>query len=249
MSERIDYDEMAAAYDAGRAKPKAWLDGWREVLNRYMAGLSGPVLDLGSGTGIWSLLLAEWFDLDVIGMEPSAGMRSQAVRKRSHARVRYLGGEAEHLPLRDDSCAAAWLSTVIHHIGDLETAVPEVRRVLQPDGPVLIRNAFSGRDDEVLWLRYFPSAHALANERWPTVAATVEAFAAGGFHRESLQRIHEFSAANLMEYCKKVETRADSSLTLISDEEFERGLEELRKAAETEPPSPVTTGLDLLVLR
>lgn len=249
MSERIDYDEMAAAYDEGRAKPKEWLDGWREALSHYMAGLQGPVLDLGSGTGIWSVLLAAWFDLDVIGIEPSAGMRSQAVRKRSHPRLTYLGGEAEHLPLADDSCAATWLSTVIHHIPDLQAAVREVRRVLQPDGPVLIRNTFTGRDDEVLWLRYFPSARVLANARWPTVDATVEAFAAGGFHQESLRRIHEVSASNLMEYCKKTEMRADSSLSLISNDEFERGIEELRKAAETESPSPVTTGLDLLVLR
>jgi ubiquinone/menaquinone biosynthesis C-methylase UbiE len=46
--------------------------------------------------------------------------------------VAYVGGEAERLPLRDDSCAAAWLSTVIHHVGDLSGCAQELRRVLEP---------------------------------------------------------------------------------------------------------------------
>ncbi len=213
------------------------------------AGLRGT----GSGPrvwyGMWSHLFAEWFDVAVVGVEPSSGMRRQALRKRSHSRVKYVGGEAEHLPLKDGACAAVWISMVVHHIPDLEAGAREIRRVLRPGGPVLIRNAFSGRHQDILWTRFFPSALQLAERRHPSVEATAETFSPAGFEKESLQRVTEVSSSNLREYAKRIETRADSTLALISDEEFQRGLGELRRAAESAPPSPVGAVLDLLVLR
>jgi ubiquinone/menaquinone biosynthesis C-methylase UbiE len=214
-----------------------------------MRDLPGPVLDLGSGTGIWSLLLAEWFNVEVVGIEPSSGMRGEAIRKRSHPRVRYIAGEAEHLPLKDGACAAVWISTVVHHVPDLQAGAREVRRILQPGGPVLIRSPFSGRHQGILWTYFFPSALQIAERRHPSVEATVKAFSVAGFDKKSLQGVSEITASNLKEYADRIETRADSSLKLISDEEFGRGLGELRKSAENESSTPVTTVLDLLVLR
>lgn len=86
----------------------------------------------------------------------------------------------ESLPLRAASCAAAWLSTVIHHIADLDAAARELRRVLRGDGPVLVRSAFPGREHGITLFRFFPGARrALA--RFPSVARVGEAFAAAGF--------------------------------------------------------------------
>jgi ubiquinone/menaquinone biosynthesis C-methylase UbiE len=249
VNERIDYDRLSATYDAGRAFPQDWLQGWREAADPYLSELKGAVLDLGSGTGIWSLLLAEWFDVEVIGVEPSSGMRAEALRKRSHPRVKYVGGRAEDLPLTDGVCAATWISTVVHYFTNAQVAAREVRRVMKPNGPVLIRSAFSGRHDGVPWMRFFPSARALADRRHPRLEATLDAFSAGGFGMESLTPVSQVTASNLDEYGRRVATRTDSTLALISDEEFERGLADLRRAARDAPPAPVRTTLDLLVLR
>ena len=100
-----------------------------------------------------------------------------------------------------------------------------------------------------MWTRFFPSAHRLADATLPTVEATVEAFSAAGYERESLASVAETSAPNRRAYYEKVQTRADSFLTQITDEDFERGLAALSKAAEEEPPAPVVSRLDLLVLR
>lgn len=56
------------------------------------------------------------------------------------------------------------------------------------------------------------------------------------------------SCASLKELAKRVATRADTTLTLISDETYERGLAALRRAAEAEvEPRPVIDSLDMLV--
>jgi ubiquinone/menaquinone biosynthesis C-methylase UbiE len=249
VSGRIDYDRMASSYDRGRALSPAAAEEWRLALSDYLSPPEGPLLDLGSGTGVWSVLLADWFDIDVVAIEPSEGMRRQAVDSRRHHRVRCAGGVAERIPIKDRSCNHAWLSTVIYHISDLTRCAREIRRVLKPGGRVFIRNAFSGRTEHIMWTRFFPSAHRLADATLPAVEATAEAFSVAGYEKESLASVAEISAPNLRAYYEKVQSRADSFLTQISDEEFERGLTLLAMAVEEEQPDPVVSRLDLLVLR
>jgi len=210
--ERTDYDEMARVYDAGRAMPEEWVGEWRSALGDYLADIRGPVVDVGSGTGIWAKFMADWLELHVVGVEPSEGMRSHAIENRRHPRVDYVGGEAGHLPLRDGICGAIWMSTVVDHFPDLHAAAREARRVLHDGGPVLVRQAFSGRHEDILWTRAFPSALRLAEERHPTIEAVVKTFAAAGFRHEEVRRVTETAATDLHEYVAKIETRADSTL-------------------------------------
>lgn len=136
---RIDYERASAVYDSGRAGPAESRAGWRPVLERLWRGRgSGPVLDLGAGTGIWSGDLAAWLDVDVIAVEPSEGMRARARRAR---RVVWVGGRAEELPLKEASVGGAWLSTVIHHV-DLGRVVAELGHVVRPGGVVWLRSSF-----------------------------------------------------------------------------------------------------------
>jgi ubiquinone/menaquinone biosynthesis C-methylase UbiE len=184
---RVDYDQMASSYEHGRAMPLDALEDWRAALAAYLPPASRlPVLDLGAGTGLFATALATWFEVRVVGVEPSAAMRRLARAARSHPRVAYLGGEAARLPLRDHCCAGAWLSTVIHHIGDLGRCALELRRVLEPDGPVLIRSSFPDRHERITLFRFFPGARRVA-ETFPTVEATVAAFAAAGFAFQALR--------------------------------------------------------------
>jgi ubiquinone/menaquinone biosynthesis C-methylase UbiE len=248
---RTDYDRMAESYDDGRAFPLDQLDGWR----RAVAGLvptrsAGPLLDVGSGTGIWSDAFAQWFGVCVVGIEPSRGMRAQAAAKRSHANIAYMGGRADALPVRGDSGGAAWLSTVIHHFGDIPAAAVELRRVLHPGAPVLIREGFTGRTEGIPWLQFFPEALAVTERFWPTVDAVIAAFAPAGFRFEMLQPVEQITARNLRDYTDLVRVRADSTLIQLSDDLFAAGLNRLDTAAATAAADqPVITTLDLLVLR
>jgi ubiquinone/menaquinone biosynthesis C-methylase UbiE len=247
---RVDYEQMASAYDAGRALTLAALEPWRVALAPHLLPTTSlPVLDLGSGTGQFATAFAEWFGTHVIGVEPAAGMRREARRKRSHPHVAYVGGEAERIPLRDGSCGCAWLSTVVHHIGDLRGCAHELRRVLQPHGRVLVRSSFPGRQDQITLFRFFPSARKIA-ETFPTVEATAAAFAAAGFELESLESVSQVSAPSLRAFSERVRLRTDSTLRPLPDETFAEGMAMLERAIATESsPVPVVDRLDLVVLR
>lgn len=247
---RIDYNRAGLTYDQGRALPLETFGEWRTSLAEFLpTTVAGPILDVGSGTGIWLEAFVEWFGLPMVGIEPSPGMRSVAQRKALPTGALIVAGDAQAIPLRDGSCRAAWISTVIHHIPDLPTCVAELRRVLRPGGVVLIRSSFPGRQDEIPHFRYIPGAMKIAST-FPTVDQTVDVFEEAGFQREALRRIHEERDPSFAILAKRVRAmrHADSTLASLTDEEFDDGMAALETAAAAGSGVP-PMGLDLLVLR
>jgi ubiquinone/menaquinone biosynthesis C-methylase UbiE len=249
VQRRTDYERMAAIYDKGRDLPLEWIDPWRSLLDPYLSSLVLPVLDLGSGTGLWSDALAIWFDADIVGVEPSDAMRREAVGKGPPPQVTLVGGNAERIPLKGGSCACAWLSTVLHHFSDLKACASELHRVIRRDGTVLIRNSFGDRLEGIHWLDYFPAGKQLAARRWPTVEATAQAFGSAGLEVEKLVSVPEITASDFRAYYDRIRVRASSTLNLISDDAFEAGLAKLERFASGQPSEHVVDRRDFLVFR
>jgi SAM-dependent methyltransferase len=245
-----DFDRMADVYDRGRNVPLDALADWRRALAPWLDDPDGgTVLDVGSGTGIWSIAFVEWFGRAVVGIEPSAGMLRVAERKRPSDRIRFVSAFAEALPFAPETFAAAWLSTVIHHFGDLDGAARELRRVLAPGAPVLIRSGFPGRADDLLLFRFFP-AGLRVQQTFPTLERTIEAFRGAGFALEDVRSVPQRFALDLRDYLERARLRADTVLQRIDDAAFARGIRELeRQASEQGVPQAVVDALDLVVLR
>ena len=168
MVARVDYDREAERYHAGRGVPLDHLVAWRPVIEPYVENVRGPVVDIGAGTGIWMRAFAPWFSLPVIGVEPSLGMRMRAREIGLPAGSSMTGGRAEAIPLCRGSVTTAWMSTVVHHLTDLDATAGELARVMRPGGAFLIRNSFPGRHDEIMLFSYFPAAKRVA-ETFPTL--------------------------------------------------------------------------------
>lgn len=243
---RIAYhDHEAAAFEATRHLSEHGLAAWREAVTRNLDPRPGTrLLDLGAGTGRWARAFTDWYDdIDVIAVEPAEAMRARC----RHPKV--VAGDAAGIPLADRSVDAAWLSTVIHHLPDLTAAARELRRVLRPGGPVLIRSAFAGRHHAITLFRYFPEAIRVL-DTYPSVHDVEAAFAAAGFTTVSLEQVPQVTAPSLREAAATLRREAHTPLQLITDDEYAAGLARLHRAATTGTGTgPVIDALDLLVLR
>jgi len=251
---RISYDEQtAAAFKAVREVPRNGLSEWREAVRRHLHPSQGMTLvDIGAGTGAFAAAFSDWFDLSVLAVEPSAAMRDHIPRTPA---IQVLEGNASVLPLPDESADAAWLSLVIHHIPDLGVAAHEIRRVLRPGAPVLIRGGMSGTNyDGIENVRWFPET-ARTIDTFPSVEDTCKAFAAAGFHQEALEQVRETYPTSLADFLGQVDRhrRADTTIRNLTEDEFLRGKERLRRAVRhaenTANPETRSNWLDLLVLR
>src|SRR4029450_1060304 len=228
----ISYDEQTAtAFKAVREVPRDGLSEWREAVRRHLHPSQGMTLvDIGAGTGAFAAAFSDWFGLSIFAVEPSAAMRTQIPGRRD---IQVLEGDASSLPLPDGSADGAWLSLVIHHIPDLEAAAREIRRVLRPGAPVLIRQGFPGRLERVENVRWFPET-ARTVDTYPSVEQTCQAFAAAGFSREALEQIPETYTASLAEFLAQLDTfrRADTTIRALTEEEFQRGKERISQAVQ-----------------
>jgi ubiquinone/menaquinone biosynthesis C-methylase UbiE len=247
---RVDYDDhQYRVYSRARPLLPENAERWGAIFRRHLPA-GATIVDVGSGTGIYSALLADALGAEVIGVDPSAGMRSVAEAEQPRPRVRYVAGRAEELPLPDGSCDAALLSNVIHHIQDLPAAAAELRRVLRPGGAVLVRGALRDALEQMPHFEYFPEALEIALATSPRDQDAIDTIADAGFHEIARERVDQPTAQSLSEFADKLALRAISHLELLDDELFEAGLRRLREAAAAESdPTPVIETMDLVVFR
>ena len=250
---RVDYDRrLYRTYRAGRSLSpdtgRLWMDALASHVGRDRSDLT--ILDLGAGTGRFSVLLADAFASQVVAVEPSEKMRAEAERGSPHARVVYRDGAAGAIPAANGAFDFALLSMVIHHVPDLDACARELHRVVKPAGLVFIRNTFSGRLASIRHYEFFPSARAIDEARLPKVEQICEAFEARGFATEALDTLEQEIDPSLSAHYDRLKRRALSSFELMTDAEFEQGLARMRIAASLETtPTPVKEKIDLLVLR
>ncbi len=139
------HDAAADSYDA-----KWGIDfgpiGQRQVRAKLVKALGaepaapfGDALEIGAGTGYFSLNLAQ---LGLIG-RPTATDISPGMLTTLAATAAALGltvstvaTEAEELPFEDQSFDLVFGHAVLHHVPDLDRAFNEFRRVLRPGGTI-----------------------------------------------------------------------------------------------------------------
>ena len=204
------HDAAAEEYDA-----KWGIDfgdiGQRQVRLKLVKALGGQkgrsfgdALEIGSGTGYFSLNLVQ---LGVIERLTATDI-SPGMLKRLAATAEALGledvttveTEAEILPFEDESFDLVFGHAVLHHIPDLDRAFAEFRRVLRPGGMI----AFAGEPS-----RYGDTLAALPKRAGLTLAplwrraigADQRAVAEGDqSHDHSLEGevdVHAFAPADL----------------------------------------------------
>jgi len=144
------HDAAAEEYDA-----KWGIDfgevGQRQVrlkLVKALGGLHGrrfgDALEIGSGTGYFSLNLVQLGLIErLTATDISPGMLRRLAATAAALgleRVQTVATEAESLPFDEESFDLVFGHAVLHHIPDLDRAFAEFRRVLRPGGMV----AFAG---------------------------------------------------------------------------------------------------------
>jgi ubiquinone/menaquinone biosynthesis C-methylase UbiE len=140
------HDVAADSYDAkwgidfGEPGQRQVLGKLRKVLGPALDRGYGCSLEIGSGTGYFSLtLLQAGVIREAVCTDISPGMLAtlRGNAERLGLEVETVATDAETLPFEDASFDLVLGHAILHHIPDLERAFAEFHRVLRPGGTVV----------------------------------------------------------------------------------------------------------------
>jgi ubiquinone/menaquinone biosynthesis C-methylase UbiE len=175
--------------------------GHDEVLRELLPAPSGLTVDAGCGEGRWTRELRERGH-DVVGIDRSEKLLAAA--READPDGRYELGTLEALPVADGAAAFVLCVNVLPHVVELEPAIAEFARVLQPGGGLLIGTIHpvmeaGTRDEETGELRlrsYFEAeehaielGHHHVFHQHRTIEGYVRPLLAGGFALDDLREV------------------------------------------------------------
>lgn len=234
----IDYGRLAAEYARHRTVHPEVL---RSLAATSAVGRGSRVLDVGCGTGNYILPLEALTGCAGWGIDPSEQMLARA-RERSGT-VTFVPGRAERIEFPDGFFHLVFSVDVIHHMGDRPAYFAEAFRVLETRGRVCTvtdseRIIRSRRPMAV----YFPETIDVELRRYPRMTDLREEMGRTGFAGISQETVEfAFQLTDAGAYRDK----AFSSLHVIPQEAFERGLTRMEHDLRSGPISCVSRYLML----
>lgn len=159
-----DYIEALGSMDAVHPADRAIVDAW-------VSGLTGPVLDAGCGPGQWTAHLAD-LGLDAHGIDLAPRFIAHA--QAAHAGIRFAVGSIDALEAEDRAFGGilSWFSTIHHAPDAIGVPLREFARATRPGGGLAL-GFFVGAALE-------PFDHAVTRAwRWPVEELARRVDAAG----------------------------------------------------------------------
>jgi len=187
------------------------------------------VVEVGCGTGRMTLPLAEISAQQVVGVDPEERMLEVARGKDVAGRVRWLRGTAYRLPLADGVAGMVLMSMVVHLLKQPGRAFTEARRVLRPEGRMLIWT-FTPRHVREFYLNeWFPSIARIDGQRFPTEETLESGLRRAGFASVTVDVEQETGTLAVEDVIDRVRGRYISTLSLLAPLEYRLGLQRLEE--------------------
>jgi ubiquinone/menaquinone biosynthesis C-methylase UbiE len=220
----IDYDEVSKVYDNVRV-------GDPEMIHQILQGVKldqgSAVLDIGCGTGNNTLLFREATETNVVGLDISYGMLKKAYEKSKQ--VLLVQAPADALPFAKDTFHFVFMTEVIHHLPEPSSSIRDIFRVIKVGGELCIVTQSHNQIDGRMTSRFFPASASVDKERYPDIDVIEEFLRQAGFNKMNPKE-YEFRPTKLdQEYLHTVENRGYSMLHKISREDYEKGVQDLKK--------------------
>lgn len=216
----IDYSRFAAEYGKHRQVHPGVLEGL--VSDGKVEG-SSKVLEVGCGTGNYVGRISQLKPASCYGIDPAEQMLS--VAKERLPALDFSIGKAEKLEFNSDYFDLVFTVDVIHHVADLSSYFREAYRVLKRGGRICTAtdSEWTIRNRKPL-SSYFPETVAVELDRYPPISRIERLMLDSGFG-DVKEKMVEFpyDLTDMLGY----RARVFSSLRLISEEAFQRGLQRM----------------------
>ena len=232
MTKAVDYDAIARDYDR-RYERNDYQGVQRTVMEFVGPGSDRAVLEVGCGTGHWLHVLRA-AGVRVMGLDRAWNMLQRALSNVPGAPL--AQGRAETLPFAARSLDRVFCINALHHFTDARAFLAEARRVLRPDGGVLIVGLDPHAGPDRWWIYdVFPTALEADRQRYPATPTIRRELAASGFDSCATRVAQHLPAKEPFRRARArgmLDRSSTSQLMVIDDEAYERGIAGMEAAQE-----------------
>jgi ubiquinone/menaquinone biosynthesis C-methylase UbiE len=236
LMRKANYQQISLTYDAARPISEQNLELWLDLITQKIGSNQiVDFLDLGCGTGRFSIAIVDKLGHSVTGCDISREMLSKAREKEGASNINWIMHDANLSPFVGKSFDAVFMSHLLHHVEKPLNVMRECYRILKPNGIILNRyGAIENIRNDVEHM-FFPETLEVDEARVPSINQVEEWFSNAGFESVSSENVLQRTFKSAEEIVERIRLKSTSALTLITQSAFEHGLEALQEHIERNP--------------
>lgn len=220
----VNYNNISKIYDQVRNEELVVV---QELLCDTEFSKETTILDIGCGTGNYTNIIEKITNAKVYGLDASEGMLEKAKIKNSN--ITFVLGDACSLPFEENYFSLIYMTDVIHHIPDIDKMHSEISRVLKKNGKLCIITQSHRQIDKRYMSEFFPATAIVDKQRYPDIEQIISSAKKNNLKFIKENTIGEDQEIELgKHYLELIEKKGYSMLHLISEEEFNTGLQTVK---------------------
>lgn len=217
------FSELADKYDSLRSENPPYLSAILSLIKRFN---NKWILDLGCGTGLISEKILKVFEVGVIAIDISPQMLCRFAEKQTNAHL--LCASAEKLPFVNDVVDGVICIYLLHLLKEPRKVICAIRNMMTKGWILIVTAPHNFIRKHPLNL-FFPSFKDIDLSRFPAEEQIINWLVEAGFNSVETQYCGVFRKWYSKEYLEKTKSKFISTLRLLSEEEFARGIKQMEE--------------------
>jgi ubiquinone/menaquinone biosynthesis C-methylase UbiE len=245
--QKTDYSKIANTYNK-RYSLNYLVNIEKEIKNIIASNNYKTILEAGCGTGRWINALEEK-GRKVFGLDYSLDMMKIPKAEKPHLNL--INADAVHIPFKDNYFDLIFCVNAIHHFTDKEKFINECHRTLTRKGTLAVFGVDPHIDKDWYVYDYFDSVYENDLKRFPSLEFLPKLLKDNRFANieiKVVEKVHHEKIGNEGLNDPFLKKHYCSQLANLSDGEYEKGINKIKRQIEKNPETVFTTSVIFYVV-
>ncbi len=240
--QKTDYSKIANTYNK-RYNANYLVNIENEIKSIITSNNYRTILETGCGTGRWISSL-ENDNKKVFGLDYSFDMMKISTSDKSN--LNFVNADAVYFPFKNNFFDLIFCVNAIHHFPDKEKFINECKRTLTTNGMLAVFVVDPHIDKDWYVYKYFDPVYESDLKRFPSLELLKRLLELEKFEEvetKVVEEVYNIRIGNNVFNDPFLEKHHSSQLANLSDEEYQRGIENIKNQIEKNPETVFTTSV------